>query len=100
LDNQQLEDEVRQLQQEARNAEEARQTLRGMVFAFEALRKDLSNQMSVVKPTDEKTKSKLIDMWQLADALEKWFVRTIETGDAAALQLEERKKFLLFKRAG
>lgn len=93
-------DEVAELQKEARHADEARQSLRGLVPAFEALRKDLTNQMSAVKPTDKVTKEKLIDMWQLTDALERWFVKTIETGDAASIQLEERKKFQFFKRAG
>ena len=92
-------DEIAELQKEARHGEEARQTLRGVLPAFEALRKDLTNQMSAVKPADKITKDKLIDMWQLTDALERWFVKTIETGDAASIQLEERKKFALFKRA-
>ena len=93
-------EEVRQLQEDAKRGEDAWQSLRGLIPAFEALRKDLTAQMSAVKPADEKTKSKLIDMWQLVDGLENWFRKAIETGDYAALQLEERKKFNLFKRAG
>jgi len=92
-------DEITELQNEVRRGEDARQSLRGLIPAFEALRADLTRQMSAVKPTDEKTKSKLIDMWQLADGLETWFRKTIETGEAAELHLEERKKFALFKRA-
>lgn len=92
-------EQIAQLEADARRGEDARQSLRGMVFAFEALRADLNNQMSAVKSTDEVMKSKLIDMWKLTDALERWFRITIETGEAAVIQLEERKKFLLFKRA-
>jgi hypothetical protein len=99
MDQQQLE-EVRQLQADVRQGEDARQSLRGLIPAFEALRKDLTNQMSAVKPLDEKTKSKLIDMWQLVDGLENWFRKSIESGEYASLQLEERRKFNLFKRAG
>lgn len=96
-------DEIAELQLEARRAEEARTVLKSEAFlsAFEAIRKDLTNQMSAVKPIDEKTKSKLIDMWQLTDALERWFVKTIETGDAAVMRLDEHKKlFSFFKKAG
>jgi hypothetical protein len=99
MDQQQL-DEIKQLQAEVLQGEDARQSLRGLISAFEALRKDLTNQMSAVKPLDEKTKSKLIDMWQLTNALENWFRDSIETGKYASLQLEERRKFNLFKRAG
>lgn len=90
------------LHQEARKAEEARSALRSrlgnktLAEAFEALRLDLNNQMSAVKLTDVKTKEKLIDMWQAVDSLERWFVKTIQKGDAAVLQLEEKKRFKVF----
>lgn len=91
-----------ELQQEARKAEEARRALqmplgnKTLADAFEALRRDLNNQMSIVKSTDSKSREKLIDMWQAIDSLERWFIKTIQTGDAAVIQLEERKKFKLF----
>lgn len=91
-----------QLQQEARNAEEARSALRARIGnntladAFDALRKDLGNQISAVKATDNETQLKLVLMWKLVDSLERWFVKTIQTGDAAVLQLEERKRFKVF----
>lgn len=91
-------DEIQQLKEDARRADEARRVLQSESFigAFEALRKDLQRQMSAVKPTDSQTKDKLIDMWQLVDALERYFVKTIETGDVAVMQLEEKKKFKVF----
>lgn len=90
-----MNDEVEVLKQEARRAEEAKRVLQSESFieAFEALRRDLTQQMSAVKATDEKTKSKLIDMWQLVNSLELWFITTIETGEAAELHLEEKKRF-------
>lgn len=97
-------DQEAQLKLEARKAEEARSALRNklgqgtLADAFEALRRDLQRQMSAVKATDTQTKDKLIDMWQLVDSLERYFVKTIQTGDAAVLQLEEKKKFKLFSR--
>jgi len=93
-------DEVEALKAEVRKAAEAQTLVSHPAFqdAFEALRKDLQRQMSAVKPTDEVTKAKLIDMWQLADALEKWFVKTITTGEAAEMQLAERKKWGAFSR--
>lgn len=86
------------LKQEARRADEARRALqmslgnKTLADAFDALRRDLNSQMSAVKSTDTKTREKLIDMWQAIDSLERWFIKTIQTGDAAVLQIEERKK--------
>lgn len=92
-------DEIEDLKAEVRRAAEAQTLVSHPAFqdAFDALRRDLQRQMSAVKPTDEKTKGKLIDFWQAVDSLEKWFVKTITTGEAAELQLEERRKLRLFK---
>lgn len=89
-----------QFKDEVRRGAQAAEILRHPAFidAFESLRRDLQRQMSAVKATDERTKNKLIDMWQLVDGLERWFVKTIETGQAAEIQLQERKKFNIFKR--
>lgn len=90
------------LEQEARKGEEARRALtlqfgsKTLADAFDALRRDLNNQMSAVKATDTKSREKLIDMWQAIDSLERYFIRTIQTGDAAVLQIEEKKKFKIF----
>lgn len=91
-----------QLEREARKAEEARSALRASIGnstlsdAFEYLRRDLNRQMSSVKATETATIEKLVIMWQMTDALERWFVKTIQTGDAAVLELQERKKFKVF----
>lgn len=99
-----MEDKERtnQLEHESRKAEEARSALRQklgggtLADAFEAARRDLNRQMSSVRATDKEARDKLIDMWQAFDALERYFVKTIQTGDAALLELQEQKKFKIF----
>lgn len=95
-----MDGEIEYLKQESRRAEEARRILQSEAFvsAFEDLRKDLNEQMSSVKITDEATQLKLVQMWKLLDSLERWFVKTIETGEAAELHLEEKKKFGLWPK--
>ncbi len=93
-------DEVEILKDEARRGEEARRVIQSMAFlsAFDDIRKELQAQMSAVKTTDDVTKCKLIDYWKVVDSVERWFVKTIETGEAAELQIAERTKFNLFNR--
>lgn len=91
-------DRTNQLEREARKAEEARAALRASIGnstlsdAFEYLRRDLNRQMSNVKATETATIEKLVIMWQMTDSLERWFVKTIQTGDAAVLELQEQKR--------
>lgn len=85
--------------EEIRRAAEAQALIDSPAFvsAFEALRASLTRQMSAVKLTDAKTKNKLIDLWQATDSLERWLVKTIQTGEAAELRLEEKKFYEVWK---
>lgn len=75
-------------------SEEARRVLQSEAFigAFEAARKHLCGELSALKPHDEKGREKVVDRWQALDDIERYFRRTIETGEVALKELEATRR--------
>lgn len=84
------------LEEDVRNAGEAQYILDHPLFkgAFEAARKSLNAQFSDVKAGDTGMHTELVRRWQTLDAIERYFKRTIETGELAKREIQARKSAL------